>query len=194
MVLSDTYKEALVSGGAIMNQDFVRQLGLALLIDYYYVSFMTAERRGQDLYLRTSKYLSEHYKNILVGLECEFGIFEDTEDPDNYCWIEFGDEQNKDRVEKYFEAFQFANRKNEFIVVPDLYEGEKSPKQEVCNWYLSAIERFFANNLNGTITIPFGISEANLNERSFMLYTEDGMKGLFNGSMIFKNSPIAFVK
>ena len=177
-----------------MNQDFFRQLGLALMIDYYHVSYMTDDHRGKGLDLLTSKSLWNHFKNVFIGLDCEFSAFNDTGDPENYVWIEFEKEQDKEKVEKYFEAFQFANRKNEMIAIPDLYEGEKLPKQEICHWYLNAIEQFFANDLKGTIAIPFGISETYLDERTFMLYTEDGMKGLFNGSLVFKNSPIAFVK
>ncbi len=177
-----------------MTNNFYKQLSLALAIDYYFVSYMTESGRGQGLYLLISTHLKEPFKNLLGDLGCEFGIYEYTEDPENFYWIEFGEEQDKDRAEKYFEAFQFANRINEMIVKPNLYEGEKMPKQEICNWYLHAIEEFFKNDLKGEIPIPFGINETYPNERNFMVYTEDGIKGLFKGSLIFKNSAIRFVK
>lgn len=177
-----------------MNQDFSKQLVLALLIDYYYVSHMTDSGRGQGLYLLSSKHLLEPFKNLFDDLGCGVGAYDYTEDLGNFYWMEFRKEQDKDIAEKYFEAFQFANRRNELIVNPNLHEGEKLPKQEICNWYLHAIEQFFKNNLEGEIPIPVGINETYPNERDFVTYTEDGMKGLFKGSMIFKNSPIAFVK
>jgi hypothetical protein len=83
---------------------------------------------------------------------------------------------------------------NFLIVLPDLYEGEKDVKQEICNWYLHSIEECFKNDLDGAaISIPFGISEDDPSERMFMLYEKDGLKGLYKGSDVFDKSLIRYI-
>lgn len=175
-----------------MNNQFFQQLGYALMADYFNVSFMTTNGRGQGLNLLCSKYVFSHFQHLLVHLDADIKVFEYTEDK-NFVWIEFNNSKAKELVDDYFENFNFANRKNEMIAIPNVYEGEKDAKQFICNWYLHAIETFFKNDFEGVISIPQGISEDDANERMFMLYGKDGLKGLHKGSQVFEKSPIKFV-
>lgn len=175
-----------------MNFDFFHSLGLALIADYYHVSFMTANGRGQGLHLLTSKKIFEEVKNIFVDLDCEFNAFEFTNDK-NYLWLEFISEVEKSKVNDYFEQFNFANRRNALIALPDMFEGERVAKDILCNWYLGAIETFISSDMSGTIAIPQGICEEDATQRMFMVYDENGMKGLYKGSQIFQNSKIKYI-
>lgn len=174
-----------------MKFDFFHSLGLALIADYYYVSFLTESGRGQDLYLLTSKKIFEQVKNIFVGLDCDFSAFEFKDDK-NFVWIQFSSENEKSKVENYFEQFNFINRRNDLIAMPEMFEGERIAKQILCNWYLSAIEDFVGSDMAGTIAIPQGISEDDASERMFMVYDDKGMKGLYKGSQVFQNSKIKY--
>ena len=174
-----------------MQFQFFHSLGLSLIADYYHVSFMTESGRGQGLYLLTAKKIFEQVKNIFVGLDCDFSAFEFTED-NRFVWIQFASDFEKSKVDDYFENFNFINRRNALIAMPDIFEGEKEAKQILCNWYLGAIEDFVASDMAGTIAIPQGISEDDANERMFMVYDDKGMKGLYKGSQIFQKSKIKF--
>jgi len=174
-----------------MKFEFFNCLGLALIADYYHVSFLTDSGRGQGLHLFTSKKIFEQVKNIFIGLNCSFSGAESSEDS-NYIWINFQSQEDKDIVDDYFEKFNFTHRRNALIAIPDMYEGQREPKQQLCNWYLSVIEDFLSKDMAGVIAIPQGISDDNANERMFMLYDEKGMKGLYKGSDVFQNSKIKY--
>jgi hypothetical protein len=175
-----------------MNIQFVNQLAYALMADYFNVSFMTTSGRGQGLDLMCSKFVFSQLQHLLIHLGADIKVFQHTENM-NFVWIEFNTIEAKQLVEEYFESFNFANRKNEMIAMPNVFEGEMVAKQFICNWYLDAIETFFMNDFEGVISIPQGVSEDDINERLFMLYDKDGLKGLFKGSQVFTKSPIKFV-
>lgn len=174
-----------------MKFEFFHSLGLALIADYYYVSFLTKCGRGQGLHLLTSKKIFEQVKDVFVGLDCEFKAFEFTND-ENYIWLEFVSEDEKNKVDNYFEQFNFSNRRNALIALPDMFEGERVAKDVLCNWYLGAIETFISSDLSGTIAIPQGICEDDMTQRMFMVYDDKGMKGLYKGCQIFEKSKIRY--
>jgi hypothetical protein len=172
---------------------FFHTLGYSLLADYFNVSFMTTNGRGKDLKMLCSKDIFFHFQPLLASLNSDINIFEYTKN-ESFLWIEFTDLNSKELVEDYFINFNLQNRSNFLIVLPDLYEGEKDAKQEICNWYLQSIEECFKNDLDGAaISIPFGISEDDPSERMFMLYEKDGLKGLYKGSDVFDKSLIRYI-
>ena len=175
-----------------MKFEFYNCLGLALIADYYHVSFMTDNGRGQGLHLFTSKKLFEQVKTIFIGLNCSFSWSDSTED-ENYIWINFESQEEKNIVDEYFEQFNFTHRMNELIALPNMYEGQDLPKQQLCDWYLGAIEDFIGKDMATIIAIPQGAAEDNDNERMFMLYDDKSMKGLYRGSQVFQSSNIKFI-
>ena len=173
---------------------FLKQFGIALMADYFNISYLVNNSRAQNLYFLVPEPMWEYYDNFYKELGVKFSFGEVKENPENFAWLVFNSPKDKEIVEDYYEAFNLHNRKNEMISFPDIYEGKKDPQDDICGWYLGAIESFFKNNFETKLPIPFGISEDDPNERMFMLYSENGMTGLYKGSQIFQNSPIRFVK
>ena len=172
---------------------FENTLSYALMADYFNISFMTTNGRGKDLNMLCSKYVFFHFQALLVDLGNSIKVFEYTNDKD-FVWINFNDSDAKEVVSDYFENFNLANRMGNMIIMPDVHEGEKNPKQYICSWYLFAIEESFRNNFeNSHVCIPVGISEDDPNERMFMVYNKYGMTGLYKGSQLFNKSLIRFI-
>lgn len=173
---------------------FLMQFGIALMADYFNLSYLVNNSRAKDLYFLVPQPMWEHYGDFYEVLGVNFSFRAVKENPEKFAWLEFDSKKDKEIVENYYEAFNLHNRKNEMIVLPDVYEGKKDIQDEVCGWYLNAIESFFKNNFESKLPIPFGICEGDPTERMFMLYSENGMIGLYKGSQIFQNSTIRFVK
>jgi TPR repeat protein len=188
--LDDTANNEIVSTAS---SAFLKQFGIALMADYFNISYLVNNSRAQNLYFLVPEPMREYYDNFYSELGVNFSFEIVKESPEKFAWLVFDSEKDKEIVEDYYEAFNFHNRRNEMISFPDIYEGKKDPQDDVCGWYLDAIESFFKNNFESKLPIPFGICEDDPNERMFMLYSENGMIGLYKGSQIFKNSPIRFV-
>lgn len=176
-----------------MTKEFMPQFGIALLADYYHVTYLLNSDRAQGLNICIPGPMWSHFGNFFDELEIDFTMERVKENPENYAWIKFASEKEKNKADDYFEAFNFHNRKNEMIALPNLYEGKSTPNSDICVWYLDAIISFFNEDFESKIAIPFGISEDDPNERMFMVYSNTGMVGLYKGTQLFKNSPIRFV-
>ncbi len=175
-----------------MKFDFYNCLGLALIADYYQTSFQMTNGRGYDLNLLVPKCIGAQFANLFKEIGSTFNGFDCDEDP-NYFWIEFTSDTEKSKVDEYFQDFNLTHRQNAMIALPNLYEGSREVNEKLCEWYLKVIEDYLRDDFKGRIAIPFGLDESNSNERIFMAYDENGMKGLFKGSTIFKKSKIRFV-
>jgi TPR repeat protein len=179
---------------SIDSSAFLKQFGIALMADYFNISYLVNNSRAKDLYFLVPEPMWEYYNDFYKELGVNFSFGDVKENPEEFAWLVFDSAKDKEIVEDYYDAFNFNNRRNEMISFPDIYEGKKDPQNEVCGWYLGAIESYFRNNFESKIPIPMGICEDDPSERVFMLYSENGMIGLYKGSQIFQNSPIRFVK
>lgn len=177
-----------------MSNSFAKQLGMALSADYFEISSLLSSDKSQNLDFVAPSPMWNHYNNVYLDLGIKFTLERTEEDPENFAWLSFSSKIEKSIAEDYFKAFNFHNRTNAMIVLPNLNEDRKAPNEDVCCWYLTAIESFYRNNFHSNIPIPFGICESNPKERMFMVYSETGCLGLHKGTNLFKNSPIRFVK
>lgn len=174
-----------------MTNTFQNALGLSLLADYYHVSFLMENGRGYDCNFLVPKSIGAQFANVIKSLDCNFTGYECEEDS-NYFWLEFETEMDKSKADDYFQSFNFTNRANLLIANADVYEGKLEPNQYLCGWYLEEIEKFLAGDMKGKIAVPQGVSEVSSHEREFMVYDENGLKGLYIGSFLFQNKKIRF--
>ncbi len=174
-----------------MSEAFFRVLGLSLMADYFNVRQLSSKHKSELVFL-CKKTIFEHFTSVFDGLGAKHKLYECSQD-NNYLWIAFNSDKDKDLVDDYFTNFNHFNRKNSLIALPNLYEGSSNVNIEVCAYYLHAIETMIESDFKSNIAIPFGISEDDENIRQFMLYDENKMLGLYKGTDIFKNSPIRFV-
>lgn len=175
-----------------MSDTFLQTLGLSLMADYFNISFLRGNGRGDGLHFLCMKSIGPHFASVFAGLGARCQTWECSEDA-RYCWVEFETGDDRDKVDDYFSQFNATNRKNALIAVPDVYEGTATVKPDLCDWYLAAIEEFVAGDFRSTIAIPMGVSDDDSVIRMFMVYKSQGMVGLYEGPQIFKNSPIRFV-
>ena len=176
-----------------MSGELYNVLGLALVADYFNVSYLRDNGRGNGLDFLCKKTIYDRVAIIFNQLNSKFTSWVCDED-ENYAWFRFKSQDDKNLVDDYFEKFNHSHRVQNLIAMPNLYEGTPYPKHEVCDFYLEMIESSLEHDLVKSVAIPFGPSDRNPKNRQFMVYNQNKMFGLHDGVTILKGHYICSIK
>lgn len=171
---------------------FWQYLLTSVMIDYFNMSFMVDNGRGKDLQVLCLKALVSQWTNVFDGLGSRYKLYNCDAD-ENYGWIVFDSEEDKDLVDTYFLNFNNNNRRIAEVPMPDLYEGRETPVQEVCQYYLQAIEQFVSDDMSGQIAIPVGEYDEDSRDRLFVVADQERILGAEIGVRLFGQQPISFM-
>lgn len=173
-----------------MQVEFWLPLQISLMADYFNISDLMGNGRRDELRFLCEKRLAAKYHNACV----ELGSHDSLQPWDErFVALNFADQRSLDILDDYYQAWNHSNRtRAHMIVMPDLYEGKPVLNEHICNWYLYSIEEFLGNDLQGHIAIPQGADEdspTGLQVREYMVYSDEGMIGMYPGTNLFPDSP-----
>jgi len=128
-------------------------LRTAALADYY----MIAEQLGasDDREIIASRPVALAFIELfdLIGVQCEGVIDEQNE---MFIHLIFKTALEKSAVDKYFTNYNFAIRPDFGILMPDIYEGQPTPVEQVHQQYFTTIHHYLTPGSGRPLRIPIG--------------------------------------